>query len=340
MKKGKKYFDYKTTNKSFLKLQRLLQRKGIEDNNFMLEIKNPDLIGIDPYDESLPQEMKHLIFKECCENIWYFLREVAKVIYQTGEKPVIDKVTLDISKLAQAYLFDMGISSYVTTPRQTGRDLFTCILNEYEILFKGRDTSIAYLSISVDNSKLLLQKTYDHINLLPPYLVDSIGKCVDVLSYNLNGIKARIKSAGLGKLQASHVARGLTEHIVYMNDFEYMKNPDVLIKESMPLYYGSYANIMDINQKMYMISSISNSVKTESGKKAKIVRDNCLEWQDKMFDMTRYEILNLLSGLYPIVYIEKSYKELNIGKEYIDRMRKCLGENEEAFRREVLLIRE
>lgn len=76
---GKVYFDVKTKNKSFIKVAKELKDNDIRSYMFPLMIYDKGLIGVDPYDPDLSPGLKSRIVIECKRNMWYFIREVARV---------------------------------------------------------------------------------------------------------------------------------------------------------------------------------------------------------------------------------------------------------------------
>lgn len=68
--------DLTTKNVSFLKVAEIFRLMGIKNYYFCLQLNNPLLMGVDPYDPNLTDEQKFMVLQECRENFWYFLREV------------------------------------------------------------------------------------------------------------------------------------------------------------------------------------------------------------------------------------------------------------------------
>ena len=96
-------YDYNTKNKSFLDVHKQLKKLGIQNNSFFLELQNEELQGVDPYDPSLSDDIKRLIIKECCNNIFYFLREVIRLPNMAGNSMPLK---LDKGSLAAIYSFN------------------------------------------------------------------------------------------------------------------------------------------------------------------------------------------------------------------------------------------
>ena len=68
-----------TTNKSFLRTAELFRQMGIKNYFFMLQLNNPLLKDVDPWDPDLTDEQKFMILQESQENIWFTLRELIKI---------------------------------------------------------------------------------------------------------------------------------------------------------------------------------------------------------------------------------------------------------------------
>lgn len=110
-------------NNSFIKMAQVLKDMHVIHNDFFLKTINEGVDILDPFNPSLSDEEKALVIKECKENIWYFLREIARIPeeprplsghpkksalswdkdmvscakYIPHESPVVMKDTIDIS---------------------------------------------------------------------------------------------------------------------------------------------------------------------------------------------------------------------------------------------------
>ena len=60
----KVYRDYSTKNISFLKMTKILTKLGVKNNDFFLALRDTDLIGVDPFDPFLTDDMKTKIVHE------------------------------------------------------------------------------------------------------------------------------------------------------------------------------------------------------------------------------------------------------------------------------------
>ena len=87
---GNKLYDLGTTNKSFLRLAHQLKVLGIKNYYFMLEIKDPAVLEIDPYacdkdgHPTLTQDQVARVMNEIAVNPWYYLREISVIPEEGG----------------------------------------------------------------------------------------------------------------------------------------------------------------------------------------------------------------------------------------------------------------
>ena len=115
-----KLYDFGTMNRSFLQVAKDLKTVGIRNCYFMLEIKDPYLVTIDPYsvDEhgrcNLTQEQVDRIILECKSNPWYYLREIARIPDQGGTAV---PYRANRGNIAQAWCIWKGYDSWLCLTR-------------------------------------------------------------------------------------------------------------------------------------------------------------------------------------------------------------------------------
>ena len=75
------YVDVTTRNMSFIRMSKILKMLGVKNNKFFLALHDRDLIGKDPHNLNDPSiELRLKVATEVKRNVWYFLREVCKVM--------------------------------------------------------------------------------------------------------------------------------------------------------------------------------------------------------------------------------------------------------------------
>jgi LAGLIDADG-like domain len=102
-----------TSNKSFLRTAELFRQMGIKNYYFHLQINNPLLENVDPWDPNLTDQQKQWILTECNQNIWYIIREVIKIDGRRfiGNRAVISFIWSCLNHLPTLILM----------PRQSGK---------------------------------------------------------------------------------------------------------------------------------------------------------------------------------------------------------------------------
>lgn len=68
-----------TSNKTFLRTAELFREMGVKNYYFLLQLNNPLLEDVDPWDPNLTDEIQLMILQEAQENVWYILRELIKI---------------------------------------------------------------------------------------------------------------------------------------------------------------------------------------------------------------------------------------------------------------------
>lgn len=106
--------DLQTTNESFLRTAELFRLQGIKNYGFILQLNNPLLIGVDPYDENLTEDQKVMIMNECKNNFWYFLREICRL------RPDM-KFKANRGNVSFMWNYLNHITTYMIMPRQQGK---------------------------------------------------------------------------------------------------------------------------------------------------------------------------------------------------------------------------
>lgn len=107
-------YDLKTKNISFLRTAELFRQQGIKNYYFILQLNNPLLQGVDPYDENLTEEQKVMISHECKTNFWYFLREVCQL------RPGMP-FKANRGNISFIWTYLCHVTSYMIMPRQQGK---------------------------------------------------------------------------------------------------------------------------------------------------------------------------------------------------------------------------
>lgn len=111
-----------TKNQSFLDYVGLLQQMGVKNHRWPLQLHNPLLKYIDPFDtDNLTEELMAMIREECIGNPFYYFREIARAPGHTPENPKY--LRANRGNMSVYWLFFNSITSYLIQIRQTGKSL-------------------------------------------------------------------------------------------------------------------------------------------------------------------------------------------------------------------------
>ena len=119
-----RFYDTGTSNKSFLQGAKDLTTLGVKNWYFMLEIKDPALINVNPYatvkdtdEPDLTKDQIQRVTVECVHNIWYYLREIVR-IPSAGSSEGVPYIA-NRGNIAQTWCLLHGLDSWLCLPRQT-----------------------------------------------------------------------------------------------------------------------------------------------------------------------------------------------------------------------------
>jgi hypothetical protein len=228
---GVKYYDLGTKNKSFLKVARDLKILGIKNYYWMLEIKDPAVLKIDPYasdDEghtTLSEDQISRVILECRKNPWYFLREIIRIPDEGGtSKPY----RANRGNLAQAWCITKWLDSWLCLPRQQGKTVSALCFQVWLYLFGTTNSKFIQINKDGDNAKSNLRVMVNIINGLPEYLrfkafVDDEGKNhkakenATMLANPITNNTVVTKSKATSYDMALSMARGLSAPILHFD---------------------------------------------------------------------------------------------------------------------------
>lgn len=229
-------YDFGTSNTSFLRVCNMLVSLGVKNHRFMLELKNEDLSGVDPFSVSLSTETKLAIMKECKENIFYFLREVVRIPL-TDSGPDM-RYEADERNLTQALLATNRFDTLVEGKRQTRKTISTCCILLWIFMFQTNE-DMKLMSRSTNVTKNILEiivRLYMHL----PLYMNSIGiidnyKTETQIHSEMNRNKMEVISfphvekdpddetkEELTKKRLDEFCHHITPSVGYYNDFEFI----------------------------------------------------------------------------------------------------------------------
>lgn len=218
-----------TKNTSFLRTCFLLKKMGIKNYAFPLCLYDPDLLDVDVYDlEENTPENEHLRTKvmiEARRNVWYYLREVARV-YEQGGSPI--RFRLDRASVAMTFCFINGIDYAVMQCRQTGKTVGALTLYAWVLYTSGEQFEMGMMAKDGNLATQNVKRVRTFGENLPSWWLsedkNNDKKNTEELYYA--ALKTHYQSfvAQKDKSQADLKARGASPPSFHFDEFDYTAN--------------------------------------------------------------------------------------------------------------------
>jgi hypothetical protein len=286
--------DTQTTNKSFLRIATVYREMGIKNHAFMLALINPDLQGIDPFDEgNLSDETKAAILVECKVNPWYFFREIARAPSKTGN--TVFQFEANRGNMALYFLFFNHITVFLIQIRQTGKSFsvdtlqamllnITCTNTQINLLTKDdglRNDNIRRIKdIDSEFPSYLRQRGKKDSNNFEGITVNSLG----------NSLKAHVPQSS--PKAALKMGRGLTSPIFVIDESPFQQNIGVAMPAA--LAAGTAAReLARLNDEPYgtILTTTAGKRDDPDGKYIFGLLQTSAEWSDHYLDCDSIEEL-------------------------------------------------
>lgn len=229
--------DFKTTNRSFLEYAEKLRLMGCSNYLFCLSLLNPQLQGVDPFSKHLSKEIKALIFTECKYNIWYYLREVYRVV------PMASAVGIQFGahrgNMAYAWGCMLHLSVGLTLPRQLGKSVVADAVNQWTKDIAARNTNIILVTKDDDLRKKNIIRLKKARQLLPTYISNISKKDADNSFEMTNLLLGNSLTTAIGQPSiegANKAARGLTSPAFQFDEPPFTKNIKIMLTAALPAY--------------------------------------------------------------------------------------------------------
>lgn len=345
-----KYYDFKCGNKSFTRVALELKALGVKEFYFMLEVRNPVVMSINPWDPNITADQIKWVILECVQNPWYFLREISMIPVQGGP-PM--HYSAHRGNIAQAWCALHGYDSDLNIPRQCGKTQSAVALFVWAYLFGTSSSQAVFINKDEEAAKTNLNRLKTQLELLPKYLrfdhgySDEDGKIVKEVKnakkirHPLNSNEIIIKGKASTQEAALNIARGLTAPLIYYDEFEFTSRIKTIIENSAPVYVTAAINAEKNHAAHWRIfTSTPGDLDTPSGQESSLIVAAMPKWTDKIYNMTPKQIDAYIkeNGENSILYIECSYQQIGKTEEWFDSMAASIGDAL-TVKREILLQR-
>lgn len=339
--------DYHTKNESFLRVAEIFHRMGVSNCAFHLSLLDPDLQGVDPYDENLTLLQKAKIARECKLNFWYYLREVER-IPEPGSIIAIP-FAANRMNIALYWLFFNHVMTLVVILRQSGKTTTLASISKYLLNFGAMNTFINLLTKSEGLKAETLKKIKSLFDELPDYLNFSTKKDIfntdEIHVKDLdNKFKGNLSSSS--PKQAEKVGRGFTAAINIIDEAAFVEN--VAIAMGAMLMSGNAARVAaEKNNNPFgtLIATTAGNIDDRDGSYIYSLVTGATLWDEMFLDSVDLEDLNKriyansASGKNatqrPIVNITMSYRQLGYDEKWMEKTKQANISTPENLKRDL-----
>lgn len=357
VKIGNKYYDFGTKNESFLLTAAELKTLGIKNWYFMLEVRYPQLgvQDIDPYDPNISRENQGKIHIESKANLWFWLREVARIPAQGAPHPF--KVGLTRASCAATWCYLHNIDFMLCQPRQTWKTTIVLLLITYAFIYELNNVTIPFMHLKEADTLRNAEMLREYITTLPPYMNPWYGKKqlpgLKSLKYEEHGTSIKILSSAESEVKAKDKMRGMTLFVGMIDEWEYLNYISNVIAGAAPAMKSG----RDIAEKTggrscMMLLSTPGDLETQTGKEAQHMIDQTPPFSEQFYDFTEEEIKAHFEGVgqknengefeqITMLYIEFNYLQLRKDEKWRQAQYKAAMQTNKLaeYRRGVLLER-
>ena len=345
------YIHKETTNQSFLDMHHYLKAIGVQNNDFFLALLDTGLAGIDPRDPNLSSSMKARVLMECRNNYWYYLREVVRIPDQGGSVNSGVRFKLHRGNLAMNFLFMLNFNQFVEMPRQHGKTVSALARYLWVYNFGTSNSEIMFMHKDHGGSKDNLKKLKSIRDALPSYLQMSSATGVDgkklkvpntvvTIQHPYNNNKINTYPSARSKESADNLGRGATIPLQYYDEFAFMPYNNIVYKAAIPAFSTASQNAAR-NGAPYgiLLTTTPGDLTTDSGIFAYEIRNSGIRWNEKYYDLSYQELVELRNSNKNSTFftVSYTYQQLGSGQDYFKKMVVEMVNDWPRIRREVML---
>ena len=289
--------DFKTSNKTFLRLSGLYKVMGVKNHLFLLALHDKSLQGVDPFAEDLSPINKFKIIREVWSNPWYYFREIARAPAKSGGAPI--RLFANRGNIALFWSFYNHLTVLLIQPRQTGKSFNTDTLMTGIINWHTRDTKVLLFTKDAALRDANIDRLKGISDTLPDYLRTMTKKDSDNKeSLTIKAVNNEyITAVGQNSpSSAANVGRGHTLPIVQVDEIAHIKFIDVALRALLPATTTA-SDIAKLANAPYgkVFTTTAAKLDTDSGKY--VYNEFYMKgaaWSEKLYDAENEEQLNSL----------------------------------------------
>lgn len=338
-------YDTSTTNRSFVRYAKTLEKAGIENAGWALVLLQPCLQGVDPHSPNLTKKQQDAIAFECKWNPVYWFREVARIdaVSETGCGPF----GAHRMNMALIFCYFCSVTFLGIAPRQFGKTTGLIALDYYLMLFWNQGVRTNMMTIKISNGQDAITKMKVLRKNTPPYLI--------VKSFNDGDGREKIRNASKdcewgyivhanAELDADAKGRGLTSKDPRVDEFAYIRHLKKTLNAALP--GSTTAGLQAENARLphgIILITTAGELDTPSGRHAYDIATSGLVWTEKLLDLkSRQEVKiavdNGSGDTMSLIYGSFNHIQLGRTNEWLRQVRKDNGFDRATIEKDFLNI--
>lgn len=219
-----------TTNTSFIEYANILRDAGVRNYKWCLQLHNPMLRDIDPFDPDLTDDIRLAIRQECASNPFYYFREIAKAPGHTPENP--KPILANRGNMSVYWLFFNSITTYLIQIRQTGKSLTMDHLTLYLCNLHYNKKLVNLFTKDDGLRKQNMERVREIDQYIPWYLTGhkrgDVNNTEEVhFGLTANRFKGHIPATS--EKFANNVGRGFTAPTYLIDEFAFLRYAEISI---------------------------------------------------------------------------------------------------------------
>ena len=328
-----------TSNASFIQCHRILRKKGVSNNMFMLALQQPELADVDPHDPMISDENRLKVLAEVKANPWYFFREVLRIPIVGGLVPF----EMHLGNMALVHLALRNVNTILVLPRQHYKTITSICIFLYAYEFITTNSTIIFSNKEAKDAMLNLDRYKEIRKRLPQWMLttsrDDVENRLDIRNAlrfnNINTV-----SSAITEEQASKMARGLTSPMIWFDEFAFLKFNEEIYKTASPALSRAAENAELMGKPHFkLITTTPNSLGFESAAYCHGMMENAAKFRLALYDATQEETQEYIqsNSSNDFVFVEYHYNELGRDAAWLEKQKRDLNNDPDAIDREILL---
>lgn len=355
--KKKGYYDFGTSNISFLETARELKDLGIKRWYQCLEVKYPQfgVQDLDPFSEDLTPEQIGYLVLEAKNNVWFYAREIVRVPAKGAPQPY--RLYLHRAAHATIWCYIHSFDIELCQPRQTYKTTTATALIQHAFIYDQNNINIPYLHIKDADSTRNAGMLRDYIEAGPKWANPWNGwrklPGLKSLKYDAHGTTIAVKASSDSPDKARDILRGDTLFIAFIDEWEYIPYIDNVVEGCSPAMVSARSIAKDNNGRTCIFyTSTPGNLDSQPGKAAQKMIDATPRFSERYYDLTDEQLKKMIEGTAVLdngndgkaitkFYIEFNYKQLRKSEAWLaEQYQRAVESNKmDEYRRGILLQR-